>query len=98
MVGGTKDSLKHIGLGERLVALALGDDFLNEHEDGNSAHKTKRWLREPATEKQLQALGLLHEVSPVSKYQAMCRLSFKFNRRAIQNLVMNHAPAKRIAA
>lgn len=96
-VGGTKDAMKHLGVGERLVALALGDDFLNEHEDGNSAYKTKRWLREPATEAQLKKLDLLHDVSPLSKYQAMCRLSFKLNRRAIHNLVNNYAPLKRAA-
>lgn len=92
-VGGTKDEMRHLGVGERLVALAMGDDYLNEHEDNNSAHKSKRWLKEPATVKQLQALGLPeHDVS-VSKYQGMCMLGFRKNKRAIRGLVQSYARA-----
>lgn len=92
-VGGTKDEMRHLGVGERLVALAMGDDYLNEHEDNNSAHKSKRWLKEPATVKQLQALGLPeHDVS-VSKYQGMCMLGFRKNKRAIRGLVKSYARA-----
>jgi DNA repair protein RadD len=96
-IGGTKSEMRHLGVGERMVALALGDDFLNAHEDSNSAHKTKRWLREPATAKQLQSLGLPEFDTSVSKYTAMCRLSFKFNKRAIQGLVLNYAQERAAA-
>jgi DNA repair protein RadD len=97
-VGGTKDDLRHLGVGDRIVALALGDDYLNAHEDGNTAHKTKRWLREPASEKQLKALGLPVYDTSVSKYNAMCRLGFKFNKSNIQNLVKDYTHQMKEAA
>lgn len=90
-VGGTKSEVKHLGVGERIVALALGDDYLNDREGDNGAHKTKRWLKQPATEKQLAALGLMPMDASVSKYNAMCRLSFKFNKHAIQTIVRDYA-------
>lgn len=96
-VGGTRDSLKHLGVGERLVALALGDDFLNDHEDTNSSFKAKRWLREPATEKQLHRLGLAPFDTSVTKYQAGCMLTFRMNKRNIMNLVMDSDNAREAA-
>lgn len=90
-VGGNKDEMRHLGVGDRLVALALGDDYLNLQEDSNSAHKTKRWLREPATEKQLRALGMDGTDFATTKYQAMCKLGFIRSKRGIQNLVKSYA-------
>jgi hypothetical protein len=91
-IGGTKDEMRHLGVGDRMVALALGDDYLNEHEDTNSAHKSKRWLKEAATGKQLSVLGLPEYDTSVTKYQAACMLGFRMNKRAIQHLVMRHHP------
>jgi len=96
-IGGDKNEMHHLGVGERIVALALGDDYLNSHEGDNTAHKTKRWLREPATEKQLKMLGLDPFDTSVSKYNAMCRIGFKFNKRAIQGLVTQYAKEKKAA-
>lgn len=89
-IGADKNRMRHLGVGERIVALALGDDFLNEHEDSNSAHKAKRWLRDPASPAQLQMLGLPpHDVS-MSKYTASCHITFKRFKSAIQNLVLTY--------
>lgn len=90
-IGGTKDTIKHLGVGERLVALALGDDFLNAHEDTNSSHKAKRWMKEPATPRQLEVLGLPSFDTSTTKYQATCMLGFRMNKRAIKSLVMREA-------
>jgi DNA repair protein RadD len=96
-VGGNKNEMKHLGVGERIMALALGDDYLNANEDDKSAHKSKRWLREPATEKQLAALGMPTYDTSVSKYNAMCRLSFKFNKSGINALVKGYTHQKEAA-
>ncbi len=82
---------KHLGVGERVVALALGDDFLNEHEADSSAHKSKRWLREPASPAQLRALEIGPLDTSVSKYQASCKLTFKRFQSGIQSLVLKQA-------
>jgi DNA repair protein RadD len=89
-VGGTKDEMKHLGVGDRLVALALGDDYLNEHEDTNSTFKTKRWLREPATPRQLEVLGLPMHDTATTKYKATCMLGFRMHKRGIFNIINSH--------
>ena len=45
-----------LGVGEQLVYLAQADDWLNEHETDESAFKSKGWLKQDATEKQLKYL------------------------------------------
>ncbi|SNT33327.1 DEAD/DEAH box helicase, partial [Antarctobacter heliothermus] len=46
-----------LGIGERSVCLAQADDWLNTQETDESAFKTRAWLTQPATEKQLQYLS-----------------------------------------
>jgi DNA repair protein RadD len=56
-VGGGKDlRARLLAVGERTVCMAKADDWLNDHESQDSAHKTRRWLNEPPTEKQLRYL------------------------------------------
>lgn len=77
------------GKENRPAALASADDFLREYGDAEAAKKTKRWLTQPATEKQLQLLGY-EQVSAfgVTKYLASCQLTWQFNEREIQRLVL----------
>lgn len=73
----------------RAVAIATADDFLREHGDKDGARKTKRWLNEPATDKQLAHLGLAgSSVFGITKYSAACQLTWNFNEKHIQRLVM----------
>ncbi|MBF0141202.1 MAG: DEAD/DEAH box helicase, partial [Magnetococcales bacterium] len=56
-VGGGKNlPAKLLAVGERTICLAAADDWLNENESEDAAHKTKRWLREAPTDRQLQYL------------------------------------------
>ncbi len=89
-VGGAKEHRPHLlALGERTVCLARADDWLNEHESEDSAHKSRRWLNQPATDKQLQYLPPeMRTDFGLSRYQASVLMSFQFNKRAIQRLVM----------
>lgn len=92
---GIKREVKYLGIGERVVAMALADDWLNEHESDNSAHKTREWLTRPASEKQCALLGVDPIFgSPPSRYNAACQLTFKFNRDRIHRLVMSRPVAR----
>jgi len=77
-----------LSIGERMVCLAAGDDWLNEHESDESAHESQRWLNQPPTDKQLAWLptDYRHDFG-LTRYQASALLSFQFNRAAIRSLV-----------
>ena len=76
----------------RVMAMAAADDFLREHENDGAAKKTKTWLDQPATGKQIELLNrfgyqaradLLGQ-SEWTKYAACCHMEFQFNRRMIE--------------
>ena len=53
-VGGkNKDAPKILSIGQHITRLAAADDWLNRNEDEDAAHKTRRWLQEEPTEKQI---------------------------------------------
>ena len=88
-VGGASGTpARLLSIGERIVCLAASDDWLNDHETADSAHKTKRWVHEAPTERQLQYLPVEYRNDHnLTRYQASALLTFRFNRRAIQELV-----------
>ena len=80
-----------LALTGRLNAMAAADDFLRNYETDGSAKKNKRWLNDPATEKQLQILGKFgYDTagsmlgSMYTKYTAACHSNFHFNKRLIE--------------
>ena len=76
-------------MGERTVCLAAADDWLNEHETDESAHKTRRWLNQPATDRQLHYLPPEYRQDfSLTRYQASALLTFRFNKGAIRQLVL----------
>jgi hypothetical protein len=79
--------------------MAQADDWLNERESLDSAHKSRRWLSEPPTPKQLQYLpAALRGDFGLTRYQASALLAFQFNKGAIQRLVWAADTACREAA
>jgi superfamily II DNA or RNA helicase len=77
-----------VGAGERMVCLASADDWLNEHESDETAHKTRRWLSQPATDKQLALLPMEYRQDfGLTRYQASALIAFQFNKSAIRRLV-----------
>ena len=99
-VGGAKQRQPRLlGVGERAVCLAAADDWLNQNESDESAHKSQAWLDQPATEKQLKYLPpeCCHNYD-LNRYQASTLLSFRFNKQAIRRLVMGAAGDQRRAA
>ena len=89
-VGGGQGMGTHLlAVGERTVCMAKADDWLNDHESEDSAHKTRRWLNEPPTEKQLRYLPEpMRADFGLTRYQASALLSFQFNKAQIQRLVV----------
>ena len=99
-VGGRKGAqTRLLGIGERSVCLAQADDWLNEHETDESAFKTRGWLSQPATEKQLQYLSAAARSDyGLTRYKASALMTFTFNKREIRGLIMQAAPGAREAA
>ena len=99
-LGGAKGQpARLLSVGARTVCLAAADDWLNENESDESAHKTKSWLNQPATEKQLQYLPPeCRQDYGLDRYRASTLLSFRFNKQAIRRLVMDAAGEQRRAA
>ncbi|MEC3862370.1 DEAD/DEAH box helicase [Mesobacterium sp. TK19101] len=86
--GRQKEQPRLLAVGERTVCLAAADDWLNTHESDESAHKTRRWLNQPPSQKQLQYLPAEYRQDfGLTRYQASALLSFRFNRNAIRSLV-----------
>jgi hypothetical protein len=75
---------------DKLQALASADDFLRAHGDKEAAKKTKRWLSQPASDKQLSLLGLAGGMPfGMTKYLACCLITWKINEPRIQRTILN---------
>lgn len=93
-VGGSKGRAPRLlGVGERTVCLAQADDWLNEYETDESAFKSKGWLKQAATEKQLQYLPTeFRQDYGLTRYRASALMTFGFNKRDIRQLVGRASP------
>ncbi|CUW37099.1 Type III restriction enzyme, res subunit [Magnetospirillum sp. XM-1] len=90
-VGGLARGMPHLlAIGDRTVCLAAADDWLNQNETDESAHKSRRWLNQPPTDKQLALLPVeFRQDLSLTRYQASALLAFRFNRQAIRTLVFD---------
>jgi superfamily II DNA or RNA helicase len=93
-VGKIRDdrTLHRLAVTDRTVAAAAADDFLRKHETDDTAKKNKRWLRDPASEKQVELLKRCgYNPNPLgldfTKYSATAHLTFQWNRNAIERLL-----------
>jgi superfamily II DNA or RNA helicase len=87
-IGGSEFGLKLLLCGTKEICLAKADDFLNENETADNAHKSKRWLNESASTRQLQCLPLEYRSDySITKYKAANLLKFYFNKTSIQKLL-----------
>ena len=73
-----------IATGDRAVCLARADDFVNEHESAETAHRTRSWTKQTPTDKQLKHLPVWARVAELTRYEASCHLAMKFNDRRIE--------------
>lgn len=74
---------------DRLQAIAAADDYLREHGDKDASRKSKRWLHEAPSERQLELLGLdmLSSIG-MTKYRATCALTWKWREKLIRSRVL----------
>lgn len=73
---------------DRIIALSKADDFMRRHGEKSAAGKNKRWMTEPASEKQLVRLGLNSITGMgVSRYRATCNLTWNFSERTIRRIL-----------
>ena len=88
-IGGAKEKkARLLALGDELPCIAAADDWLNSNETDESAHKTKTWLRQPPTEKQLAYLSPECRMDfSLTRYQASAMLSLRFNAHAIRSRI-----------
>jgi DNA repair protein RadD len=98
-VGGAQNMpARLLSVGEQMVCLAAADDWLNDNETDESAHKTRGWLKQPATDKQLAYLPPEYRLNyGLTRYQASALLTFHFNRGAIRRLVFGADQSARAA-
>ena len=90
-VGGSKDTRAHlVAIGEKLVCIAAADDWLNSQETDDTAHKTRRWLNLPPTEKQIPYLPPEMKLN-ATRYSASCWMTWKWNSSAVKRLVFTAA-------
>ncbi|MBU6140426.1 MAG: DEAD/DEAH box helicase [Proteobacteria bacterium] len=97
-IGGTEFGIKILSFGSQEICLAQADDFLNENETADNAHKSKSWLKQTASTRQLQCLPFAYRNDySITKYKAANLLKFYFNKTSIQKLLFE-ADAKRHVA
>ena len=96
-IGGNESGVKLISCGTKEVCLAQADDFLNNNETYENAHKTNRWLNEAASIRQLNCLPSEYRNDfSVTKYRAANLLKFYFNKSSIQKLLFEADAIKKI--
>ncbi len=99
-IGGAQSKRPRLlGVGEQMVCLAAADDWLNTNETDESAHKTRSWLKQPPTDRQLAYLPPECRMDfSLTRYRASALLTFRFNKTAIRSLVFGAAEAALAAA
>ena len=85
-----------IAVGDRAVCLARADDFMNENESAETAHRSRAWTKQPPTEKQRAYLPASARSPDLTRYGASCHLALRFNSRLIERALMG--PAEEVAA
>lgn len=94
-IGGNESGIRLLIQGTKEICLAKADDFLNDNETVDNAHKSNRWLNEAASVRQLQCLPIEYRNDfSITKYRAANLLKFYFNKSSIQRLLFD-ADAKR---
>ena len=88
----TNSRVRLISVGTKKQAMAAADDYMRQNESSDSAKKTKRWLNDPVSDKQRNALAQRGvQISPIdfswTKYRAACMLNYVWNKQFVDRIV-----------
>ena len=87
-VGGNETSnAKLLRHGDRVQCFSAADDWLNKNETDVTAHKSRSWLDQMPTQRQLAVLprDLILDFN-LTRYRASCLIGFNKNKSAIRNI------------
>ena len=74
--------------GDRVQCFAAADDWLNEYETYDTAHKSRSWLDEEPTQRQLATLPRKLRLNfNLTRYRASALIGFNKNKSAIRDIV-----------
>jgi hypothetical protein len=81
-----RDKMKILQKGIKTLCLSKADDFLRTEEQNEAAKKSRRWLKDDPSEKQINLLSQFGygKDFKITKYSANCHLQFQWNLRAIE--------------
>ena len=88
-LGKLKDAhLRTLAIGDKAQAMAAADDFMRMNENNDSAKKSRSWMREAASMKQIQLLERLGWNAKMDfnlqKYQGACLINFLIHKKSIE--------------
>ena len=87
--GKQKTEPRLLTTGSKIICLSAADDWLNENETEETAFKTRQWLSEPPTAKQVASLPPESRLDfNLTRYRASARITFEANKFDIGNLVL----------
>ncbi|MAI48946.1 MAG: helicase [Rhodospirillaceae bacterium] len=73
--------------GDRIQCFAAADDWLNTYETNDTAHRSRSWLQEQPTSRQLAALPRRHRLDfNLTRYRASALIGFNRNKEAIVSI------------
>lgn len=89
------EGIRRLAVGAKLQSLAAGDDFMRRNEDSDAAKKSKRWLKDEPSLKQMELLNRLGWMTNndfnLRKYEASCLINFLAHKRNIETEVFRYA-------
>jgi hypothetical protein len=86
-IGGQDRQTALLTIANKIGAIASADDFMRTHEKSSSAKKAALWMRQPASQKQMQVLARFGYAGQFTKIEAAAHLTFQFNRRQIETIL-----------
>ena len=88
-IGGRQDNdLKLLTSGPRIVGLAAANDWLNLYETEDTVHKTRDWLSEVPTQRQIRVLPKQNKLDfSLTRYRASALITFEMHKKAIHELI-----------